>query len=164
MPREAAEAADRWRERYDPNFKIIRSHVTLAYPFRVLPAEWPGIGAQLAELFGQFAPFEVRLEEVSCFMAPARVLWLKPESGGEIERLHAALLQRFPELVAPDELGFVPHVTLGFFDTDAALEEARRTVQAGQPPLRFVAMEAVYMVYTDAGKWELQDKLKFEII
>src|SRR5512140_3938275 len=143
LPREAAEAADRWRERYDPNFKIIRPHITLAYPFRVLPADWPGRREELAGLVGRFAPFWVTLAQASCFTAPARVLWLKPESGGEIERLRRALEQRFPQLVPPDTLGFVPHVTLGFFDTDAALEEARRSVQSAEPPLRFEVREAV---------------------
>ncbi len=161
LPREEARAVDGWRVRYDPNFAAIRPHITLAYPFRVLPAEWPNRRGALAELFAGFAPIAVRLEEVSCFTAPSRVLWLKPESGGEIERLRHALEQRFPELVPPDALGYVAHATLGFFATDEALEQARRTVQAAQPPLRFVAAEAAYLAYTAVGKWELQDKLRF---
>jgi 2'-5' RNA ligase len=156
----AARAADRWRQLYDPNMASVPPHITLVYPFRVQAAAWPAERPTFAHLLAGFPAFRVSLVETGVFTSPSRVLWLKPQDDGSIQRLHTALLESFPRLVLPNPLGFVPHVTLGFFDSDAALQAARQAVQAGYKPVHFIARRITCLTYTATGAWQVLDELR----
>ena len=160
LPLEAAQAADHWRRLYDPNVDLIPPHITLAFQF-VPAAGWPQHAAAVAKLLAKFAPFPITLEKVSYFAYPSSVLWLKPQDDGAIVRIHTALELFFPNLMPAEPLGFIPHATLGFFNSDEALRQAQWTVQSAFKPQQFVANEAVYLTY-NGSRWQVVARLPLQ--
>ena len=47
-----------------------------------------------------------------------------------LARIKAALAEQFPAHVQAGSLGFVPHLTVGFFDSLAAMAQAKTTIAA----------------------------------
>ena len=148
-----------WRRRYDPeHWRLIPPHVTVAYPF-VRDDAWTHVREDFARVLDTFPPFWVTLAELGAFEQPQPVLWLRPDDGGMLTRIHAALVAQFPADVKDGPLPFVPHLTLGFFDTLAALEDARKTVATDWEPVRFRVKALAYMTMCEDGTWCTRDTL-----
>ena len=161
LPPELAEVVNRWRARYDPYLGTIAPHITLTYPPFVREEEWMQVRPGVVRVLREFAPFAVTLRETGTFTAPARVLWLRPEDGGQIVRIQSRLAAAFPQYIPPANPGmpYTPHATLGFFQTQEALDEAERQVRAELTPLRFVVQEISYFVRKTDGGWETRDRM-----
>ncbi|GMI45615.1 hypothetical protein TrCOL_g3876 [Triparma columacea] len=82
---------------------------------------------------GSFSePFDVSFssDEIGVFGGPSRgVLWLRPESGGRIEALHADIVKalNLPNL---PQRPFVPHLTISHFESRDEAEKARNEIIA----------------------------------
>ncbi len=157
-PDEVSAEIDRWRCIYDPHHEGIRPHITMAYPF-IPEAEWAMNRPALAEFLTGFAPFSVTLRSLGTFPGKPAVLWLRPEDGGHLSRLHSALAGRLPAYMPASPLAYVPHLTLGFFDTPEALAEAQKVILSEIKPLHFEADELIYMVFGDDNVWRTRDQL-----
>jgi 2'-5' RNA ligase len=143
-----------WRQVYDPaHWRIIPPHITVAYPFSVREDDWSTARPALIERVAAFKPFMVTLAELGTFEAPQKVLWLRPDDGGMLNRIHAALVEAFPAWISDDALGYVPHLTLGFFGSLLALAEARAEIAAAWQPLRFRVKALSYAVLEADGVW-----------
>ena len=143
-----------WRRIYDPaHWRMIPPHITVVYPFAVQGHAWDAVRPLLAERLAQFRPFTVTLAELDAFAAPNRVLWRRPDDGGQLSRIRAALAEAFPAWVAEDKLGYVPHLTLGFFGSDAALAAARSQVASAWAPRRLRVRALSYVVLEADGIW-----------
>jgi len=136
---------DSWRRSYDANYGIVPPHITVAYPPFVPEEEWPEVRAAIIECMSQFWPFEVRLRCLGAFSGDSYYLWLKPEDGGNLVRIHAELVTHFPRYVPPLPYKYQPHLTIGVFDSQQALRTARRAVRKELTPLEFVVKELVYL-------------------
>lgn len=146
-----------WRRIYDPaHWRLIRPHITVAYPF-VRAEEWPAARPALVECLRAFPPFWITLAELAAFEQPGAVLWLRPDDGGALARIHAALAASFPAHFPPDPLSFVPHLTVGFFDSVTELAQARETIAAVWQPLRFRVAGLRYAVCAAGGLWRTCD-------
>ena len=158
-PDEISAEIDRWRCIYDPNHEGIRPHITVAYPPFIPEKGWATNRPALVELLKDWPPFPVTLRDLGTFAGSPAVLWLRPEDGGRLTRLHDALAGLFPayELTLP--VGYVPHLTLGFFETPEALAEAQKVILSEIKPLHFEADELIYMVFGDDSMWHTRDRL-----
>ncbi len=126
---EAAEAADRLRKRFDPEwFERVPPHVSLAGPF---DAEAVGPDDELAEGLREAArelgSFHIELAGPGAFVAPELVLYLSvadPRPVLELRRVVCRSL-RLGEGMLP----FVPHLTLGRFASQASMAVALAAVR-----------------------------------
>ena len=144
---------DRWRQAYDPNYPFVPSHITVAYPPFVPREEWRQVRSILVRRFSHFWPFEVTIREPGTFAGSPAVLWLRPEAGGNISRLHGIINEQLPSYAADLPFDYVPHLTLGFFDDREALLDTQAAVAADLVPIRFQVRELVYVVLMEDGQW-----------
>jgi 2'-5' RNA ligase len=140
----------------------IEPHITLVYPLRLTVEEWPAQWVAFAACLEGFAPFRIEITRLNRFLLPARVLWLQPEDGGIITRIYRRLEERFPAYVEPPlaPFSFVPHMTVGFFDTLAALEEAQEKIASELTRLEFEVSEVAFAAQTAQGKWGRMDGIR----
>ncbi len=148
-----------WRRRYDPHEQTIPPHITVAYPPFVRSGEWAAARHAVCRILAAFEPFEVSLAELGSFESPQAVLWLRPDDDGKLARINAALSGAFPTHMAGFSLPYVPHLTLGFFDSVAALAEARLVVAASWRPERFRVESLHYAVYQEDSIWRIDVEL-----
>jgi len=150
---------DQWRRLYDPYYGLIPPHITIAYPPFVPEVDWPALRPALKECLRAFQPFDVALRELGTFPGEPGVLWLKPEDGENLERIHAGLMQRFASHFPASTLEYVPHLTLGFFDSPDALARAQQAVASNLRPMRFTLRRLAYAVLGENNVWRLCDQL-----
>lgn len=148
-----------WRRLYDPeHWRLIPPHVTVAYPF-VREAKWEGVRADLARAVAAFPPFWITLSGLNTFEDPHAVLWFRPDDGGMLLRIQAALATQFPNYVQDGPLGFVPHLTVGFFDSQEDMAAARSRIAAAWQPIRFRVKALTYMTLCPDGSWCVCDAI-----
>jgi len=153
VPEPVSALIDQWRSLYDPGYAIVPPHVTVAYPPFVPQAKWPSVRPAIAQCLSEFSPFRVELTELGTFAGNSFYLWLNPEDNGTLARIHAALAERFPEHVPQRQYDYRSHVTIGVFESEEELREAKRRIQAEWQPRDFQVEELVYMFPDSRGKW-----------
>ena len=143
-----------WRRRYDPeHWRSLPPHITtVGHPF-VRQEDWPAMQPTLAACLQPFQSFWIELAELSVFESPQAVLWFRPDDGGMLARIHATLAEQFPAQVQAGLLGFVPHLTVGLFDSLAAMTQAKTTIAASWRPLRFWVRSLCYATLHDDRIW-----------
>jgi 2'-5' RNA ligase len=142
-----------WRRRYDPeHWRTIPPHITVGYPF-VRQEDWPAMQPAFAACLQPFRPFWITLAELGVFESPQAVLWFRPDDGGMLARINAALAERFPAHVQAGSLSFVPHLTVGFFDSPAAMVQAKTTIETTWRPLRFRVKSLCYATLHEDRIW-----------
>lgn len=152
LPAAISRRINAWREQYDPYLSAWDPHITLVYPPFIPLEDWPNQRLRIAEAFQEFPPFTVRLDGVGTFPGDPHVLWLRPDGGGVLERIHAMLEAKFPEYVPPQPFEFIPHVTIGLFYQEDDLREAQQKVMAELEPISFEAREVVYLAEKEDGE------------
>lgn len=102
------------RRVHDRHVREWMPHVTLLYPFR--PRDSFSEALQVLRGLG-VPPFPVSLAKFHSFRHYewSHTIWLDPEPAMEWKKLHAALLERFPDCqdVSRYESGFTPHLSVG---------------------------------------------------
>ena len=161
-PAQVMQVVNRWRELYDPNVNAIDPHITLVYPLSLAVEAWPAQRAAFAACLEGIAPFLIEITRLNRFLSPALVLWLQPEDNGMINRMYRRLEKRFPAYIEPPQppFSFVPHMTVGFFQSIEALEEARQNITNELTCLEFEASEVVFAAQTEQGKWGRVDGIR----
>jgi 2'-5' RNA ligase len=113
-PQDLWEPIQAIRRIHDRHVREWMPHVTLLYPFR--PKELFGEVAPTLSGLG-VGPFDVSLVHFRFFRHYewSHTVWLDPEPPGEWKRLHAALVEKFPDCqdVSRYENGFTPHLSVG---------------------------------------------------
>ncbi len=158
-PKEISGEIDRWRRVYDPNHEGIPPHITVAYPPFIPEKDWGMNRPALVECLKDFQPFTITLKELGTFAGNPSVLWLRPEDEGALSRIHSALASRLSTYVLTLPVGYVPHLTLGFFESQEALSKAQEVILSEIKPLHFQADELIYMVFGDDSVWRIRDRL-----
>ena len=159
VPREVAVVINRCRRVHLPDHAQIAPHVTVAYPPFVPEEDWLSQRLAVGECLLAFQPFEVTLTGTGFFAGEPPVLWLKPEDGGRFSRIREALTERIPEYFPPMPWDYVPHVTIGPFDTHEALARARQFVESEWRPMRFEVGELVYAIMLADGTYRIADRV-----
>jgi 2'-5' RNA ligase len=161
-PPEVAQVVNRWRKVYDPNVDSIDPHISLVYPFNLTAVEWPAQRAAFVASLQGFCPFHIEITRLNRFINPGLVLWLEPDDGGEIVHMFYHLQERFPAFIDLPRPPFsmVPHMTVGFFDTLADLEQAQHNIAAELTCLEFDVTELVFGASIGQGKWGRVDGIE----
>jgi len=148
-----------WRRAYDPYYGLIPPHITIVYPPFVPESEWPVLRPAVREALRAFRPFDVVLRRLDAFPGNPSVLWLKPEDGGNLARIHSRIIQQFASHIPPATLDYVPHLTIGFFVSPDALSRARESVALALKPMQFTLRRLAYAVLGENNTWRLCDQL-----
>jgi 2'-5' RNA ligase len=148
-----------WRERFDSSAALgMPAHITVLYPF--LGEQRLGDGAlhALRDLCAESPTLDVEFARTGRF---ADVLYLAPEPASGLQKLTAALAERWPE-TPPYEGRFeevVPHLTVAQSADEDVLAEAEDAVM-GSLPLRAWLVEARLYVF-DGDRWQQRARLPF---
>jgi 2'-5' RNA ligase len=141
----------RWRHEVEgpewlsPDAGHVHAHITLLGPFLPPRLVTDRVDAQLADLFGAVAPFEVTLAQVRVF--PTGLVHLHPEPAGELARLTAALEARFPAYPPyAGEFAPVPHLSLCALGPGRDLATVRAELR-GVLPVRTTVREVWLVAY-----------------
>ena len=131
----------------DPGLYRWPPHVNLLYPFLDVQTDI-SLVLELAAVASSMDPFPVTLDRMGTFGGAHRgVLWLHPESAGQLEELQTRLIDAFPDCDDQQEVGggtFAPHMTLSHFES---LEEAQNAqANIDWKPLTF-ELQCIYVLH-----------------
>lgn len=150
---------DKWRRVYDPNHKTIPPHMTIAFPPFISEKQWLLKRENFTTLFRTFGPFKITLQKLGYFKGDSFVLWLESKDGGNLLRIHTALQEQFPEYVPSSQVEYIPHMTIGFFESERALLQAKEVILAEWKTVQFIVYKLLYVALGDDGIWHIKDKL-----
>lgn len=148
---DATEYVNGFRRRYDQHASRIMPHITLAFAPELDLDKWSQRRAKLAETLVAIDPFVVHVAETGVFIQEKLVLWLKPVVAQDnLERLRGIVLAAFPDVTFERRYDFVPHISIGFFETAQALSTAKNVVDSELCPFSFrVAFLSFLLADTD---------------
>ena len=153
LPERISAAINPWRRAHDPNYDIVPAHITVAYPPFIPEEQWPSQRSVVRRCLGRFRPFRIVLHGLGDFETESHVLWLQVEDGGWLSRIRAVLMQCVPQYMPPLPFEYVPHVTIGVFDSPADLAEVRDAMRAQIKPRRFTVRRLTYLSPDEQGIW-----------
>ncbi len=113
------EQVDSFRQKYDPYFPGIGSHITLMFPVPVEEVPENAMTEHLSSVLSHWKSFDIHLAGFEKAVDHWLFLTVK-EGNNEVVRLHDELytgpLQKY---LRPD-LPFIPHIALGFFGKEGS--------------------------------------------
>ncbi|UCF69758.1 MAG: 2'-5' RNA ligase family protein [candidate division WOR-3 bacterium] len=149
-----------WRHVFKAYDNQTTPHITIIFPF-VPETLWNESRRKVTKALENIHPFTVKLRELGHFIHEESVLWLKPENGNNLMRIHSKMQEIFGRHIRPSTLSFVPHLTLGFFASVEELLKARTTVQKEFKPLQFTVDRVIYAIFDDEG-WHIRDHIQLQ--
>lgn len=155
LPERICADINTWRRAHDPNYGIMAPHITVAYPPFVPEEHWPTMRLAVRQCLGQSRPFQVLLRGLGTFENSHYVLWLRVEDEGQLSRIRAALMHCLPERVPPLPFEYVPHVTIGVFESRSDLRKAEEAMRAQMKPRRFTVRRLTYLSPDERGVWSV---------
>jgi 2'-5' RNA ligase len=153
LPARIGTTIDACRRAHDPNYDIVPPHITVVYPPFVPENQWAGLRPVVRRCLGQFRPFQIRLHGLGTFETDHHVLWLRVEDQGQLSRIQAALMQCLPQYVLPLPYGYVPHVTLGVFQSRSEMDQVQEAMCADLKPRRLTVRYLAYLSPDKRGSW-----------
>lgn len=153
LPKDVSEKIDQWRKLCCASQEDVPPHITIAYPPFVPLKDWDAERPVVLRCLASFQPFEVSLQGVGSFSGPPAVLWLRPDDGGNLSRIHSALKEQLPAHVRTQPRDYSPHVTIGFFESPQSLQQAEQILRREIIPLRFRAVRLTYAVLGEGNHW-----------
>ena len=147
---EADDVVDPIRRRYDPYAGIgVPSHVTALYPFAEPASITPDVHDVIRETVASVPAFAFELTHVAAF---EDAVYLAPTPPEPFVHLTAALAAAFPAHPPYGGAfdGVVPHLTLGWTDEGATLQELEATL-GGSLPIRSTAVEVTLLLEDEQG-------------
>jgi len=157
-PPEIRNEINMWRRVYNAYDSIVSPHITVVYPFITLGL-WDASRMTIINAIRDVHCFDVKLRELGTFMHNEAVLWLKPENGRNITRIRRKVHVLFAQHRASSLLSYVPHLTIGFFETVENMLRARGNILKQMRPLQFTVDKIVYAVFEQGG-WNIHDYVK----
>ena len=118
------------RQKYDPLAELVRPHITIVFPFEsdITNDELSGI---LNNRLSEFSPFNIELRGFSKHRdSSGNYLFLDLTKGADVVRkMHDILYAN--EFKSYDQWGleYLPHMTVGKFNTEMEMDEAYETIK-----------------------------------
>jgi poly(A) polymerase len=159
-PPEIRNEINMWRRVFKAYTSQITPHITIIFPF-VPDAVWAGKRSDVVKALKNIHPFRIKMRELGSFIHDESVLWLKPESGRNLKRIHSRMHEIFAVQISPSTLAYVPHLTLGSFNRVEDLLGARAIVQKRLKPLQFTVDRIIYAIFEEEG-WRIHDHIQLE--
>jgi 2'-5' RNA ligase len=149
-----------WRRVFKAYDSQVTPHITVTFPF-VREEVWGEKRRDVVRALANIHSFRIKLRELGSFVHDESVLWLKPENGNNLMRIHAIMQEVFGPHIGHSTLAYVPHLTLGFFSKIENLLEARATIQKQLKLLQFTVDKLIYAVFDDEG-WRIRDHIQLQ--
>lgn len=159
-PPEVRNEINMWRRVFKAYNSLITPHITITFPF-VSERVWEEKRRDVVTALKNVHPFRIRMRELGSFIRDESVLWLKPENGNNLIRIHARIQEIFGAHICPSTLSYVPHLTLGFFTSVEDLLAARTTIRTQLRPLQFTVDKLIYAIFEDEG-WRIHDHIQLQ--
>lgn len=157
---DAEEYVNGFRRRYDQHVSRIMPHITLAFAPELDLDQWSQRRARLAETLVALDPFIVHVAETGVFLQEELVLWLKPVAArGNLKRLRDIVLAAFPDVLFERRYDFVPHISIGFFETAQALSAAKSAVDGDLRPFSFRVSFLSFLLADTDDVWQCVDTI-----
>ncbi len=155
LPLHIRAAVDIWRRAHDPNSDVVPPHITVAYPPFVPEEQWPGVRLAVRQCLSRFHPFQILLHGLGTFETDHYVLWLRVEDEGQLSRIRAALMHCLPQYVPALPFDYVPHVTIGIFESRSDMDKVQEVVRPNMKPQRFTVRRLTYLSPDQRGVWSV---------
>ncbi|MCK4941044.1 2'-5' RNA ligase family protein [candidate division WOR-3 bacterium] len=146
-----------WRRVFKAYQSTIAPHITIIYPF-ITSNIWDESRRDVVGLLQGIHSFDIKLRELGTFVGDESVLWLKPENGHNLMKIRTMMHERFAKHTSSPSLAYVPHLTLGFFQTVEEMLQARKTVQKQIKVLQFTVNKLLYAIFESEG-WRIHDNI-----
>lgn len=159
-PQNICTTINTWRQKYDPHVEQMEPHVTIAYPPFIKLEEWRDRRATVADCVRKFGPFEVSIAEAGSFPGDVKVLWLKPDDGDILAGIRRSLMSEFAAYVPELPYEYLPHLSVGYFESENALLIARSKVEAELESLSFTVHDVAYVVLGEDRVWRTHENLR----
>jgi len=154
LPKRIWGEVNRWRQAYDPNYSIFPPHITVVYPAFIPAEQWSSLRLAVRQCLAQFRPFQIGLDGLGTFEDKHYVLWLRVDDGGQLSRIRDSLMHCLPQHVPPSAFAYVPHVTIGAFESQAELHTANEALRTLKPR-RFTVRHLTYLFPDAHGVWSI---------
>lgn len=159
-PPELRNEINMWRRVYHAYVSTVTPHITLCYPF--IPINiWDSNRQAIFKALQGIRPFDIKFRELGTFVRDESVLWLKPENGKNLSRIRMKIQELFSEYLSQSALAYVPHLTIGFFNSVDDLLEARKSVQKQLKPLQFTVNKVIFAAFEEKG-WRIHDHINLQ--
>lgn len=158
---DAAGYVDSFRRRYDPHVAHIMPHITLAFAHDLETVQWSQARPRIERDLQELPPFTVHVAETGVFVRDGLVLWLRPTvENGELISLRSVVVREFPGVTFERPDDFVPHISIGFFETEESLLRARAVVQRELRPFSFRVAFVSFLQADEGDIWRCVDSIK----
>jgi len=117
-PKVETRLIDQLRQKYDPQFGLIDPHITVMFPVRD-SIDGNNLVSHLENVLTDCSPFPIRIQGLQRSWDDCLFLLVR-EGSSEIVRLHNRIYTGILADYKNSDIKFVPHLTLGAFDKDAA--------------------------------------------
>jgi 2'-5' RNA ligase len=110
-----------FRKKYDPQFKLIKPHITIVFPFSDLEKE--KIKIHLSKTIKNFKPFKLRLSG----LVKSFDNWLfliGKDGNNELIELHDQFYTGILKKYLRKDVEYIPHIGLGLFKTGEEYSKA----------------------------------------
>jgi 2'-5' RNA ligase len=159
-PPEIRNEINMWRRVYRAYVSTITPHITLCYPF-IQIAIWDKNRRAISKAFQGIHPFDIEFRELGTFVRDESVLWLKPENGKNLSKIRMKMQELFSKHLFQSTLAYIPHLTIGFFDSVEDLLKARKSVQKQLEPLQFTVDKVIFAAFEQEG-WRIHDHINLQ--
>jgi 2'-5' RNA ligase len=156
-PPEIRNEINMWRRVFKAYQSTIAPHITIIYPF-ITQDDWDKSRRDTMTALQDVHSFDIELRELGTFVADESVLWLKPENGHNLAKIRALVQERFSDHITSPSLAYVPHLTLGFFQTVEEMLQARTTVRKQIKTLEFTVNKLLFAIFESEG-WRIHDHI-----
>jgi 2'-5' RNA ligase len=152
------------RSQHDSAYARWPPHINLLFPF-IEESDFAAQVPRLQSAVGVLPKFRIKLHTTGFFKHGPRkwVLILKPEESvlGSLDKLQSAVYKLYPQCSKQRDVGggkFTPHVTLGQFETQAAME-VKMAELASKPAVEFELDFISMLARTKTDPFELKHKI-----
>jgi 2'-5' RNA ligase len=146
-----------WRRVFKSYESTIAPHITISYPFITIDI-WDRSRRDIVAVLQSIHAFNIKLRELGTFVADESVLWLKPDNGHTLVKIRALMQDLFVKHLESPSLAFVPHLTLGFFQSVEEMLHARKTVEKQIKTLEFTVNKLIFAIIESEG-WRIHDHI-----
>lgn len=115
------------RKKYDSKFKLIKNHITLAFPFKNVNQR--KLIKHIQKSIKNIKPFRLTLNGIKKSKKEYYLFLMVKEGKNQMMKIHKELYLRFLTKWLRKDIPYVPHLTLGYFKTKEELNKALKDVK-----------------------------------
>lgn len=153
---EGLEKVNSIRERFDPNYNQIKTHITLVYPFTSEVRD-----EEIHEILKDFSPFAVKLDAIRASSKDNYIFLDITDGKKEIMKLHRELYNKL-KLAWKEEFMYRPHISIANPKTKQEQKIALQNIQ--EQHLDFTCtIDSIYLLTVADDLLALKSMKKFQL-